>query len=266
MTAPYRAPHAPEAPPAKEPDVDPEITTREGHRTRALLVSPEDLATGGEADLEHRELIRCDACEGAGCSVCNERGATIRKSTVRVPWRAGATEGDVVTLEGRGDVPGLHAAVTVRSFPGGRGDLLVRIGTKKAPFRTIENAERRRQRRQRQYLELRATAHSRARTQRRRGLIAGAVMLLGVGGLSAFAYLRKGTLGADCSHPNDCRSGLCVESTGVILGKGGFTEKRCSQKCQSDVDCPGGLSCVDLSVEDRLTSEPGKTVRACGHE
>lgn len=265
MGDPYRTPEAPPEEPPEAPDVDPEITTQEGHRTRALLVEPTELERGGERMIEHRELYRCESCAGKGCSVCDQRGGTIKKSTVEVRWQPGTQEGEVVTLEGRGDVPGLRRDVPLRRFPDGRGDLLVRMSTKKKLFRSIENAERRRQRRQREYLDLRSVTRSNLVTQRNRALIGLAVIALGLGGLAGVAYLKKGDFGDSCKGPNDCHSSLCLESTGFVIGKGGFTERTCSKTCSSDADCPGGTICEEIEDRDPYGVPTGKTIRACGH-
>lgn len=265
MADPYRTPEAPDEERPEPPDLDPEITTQEGHRTRALLVEPEDLERGGERTLDVRELVRCDSCSGGGCSVCDERGATIKKSTVRVAWEAGTKEGEVVTLEGRGDAPGLRRGLPLRRIPEGRGDLLVRMSTKKKLFRTIENAERRRQKRQRAFLDERSLVRSQTKAQLRRALIGFAVIAVGLGGLAGVAWLQKHDFGEPCKGPSDCHSSLCVESTGFVLGKGGFTEKTCSKRCNVDADCPGGTVCADIEMDDAYGIPTGKTVRACGH-
>jgi hypothetical protein len=142
----------------------------------------------------------------------------------------------------------------------------VRLGTKKSLVRTIENAERRRRKRQREFLELRASMRERVRTQRKRARGIGAVFVVVLGGLAALVYLRKGAYGESCTRPGDCRSGLCIESTGFILGKGGFTEKWCSHKCSADADCEGGSTCTDIDLNDTLGLPTGKTVRACAHK
>lgn len=265
MADPYREPNVPEAPEPAQ-DLDPEITTRDGHRTRALLVEAEELAGGGQRTLEHHALVRCDTCRGAGCSVCNERGATIRKSNVVVRWDAGAEEGKTVSIDGSGDIPGLQRHPFLPVLPEGRGHLLVRLGTKKSLVRTIENAERRRRKRQREYLELRASVREGVRTRqtRARGLLA--VLVVVLGGLAAWVYVHKASYGESCTRPGDCRSGLCIESTGFILGKGGFTEKWCSHKCSVDADCEGGSTCTDIELNDTLGVPTGKTVRACAHK
>lgn len=265
MGDPYRTPEVPPEERPAEPDADPEITTQEGHRTRALLVEPNELERGGERAIEHRELIRCESCSGKGCSVCDQRGGTIKKSTVRVRWEAGTQEGEVVTLEGRGDVPGLRRDRPARRFPDGRGDFLVRMSTKKKLFRSIENAERRRQKRQRAFLDERSLVRSQMKAQLRRALIGFAVIVVGLGGLAGVAWLQKHDFGEPCKGPSDCHSSLCVESTGFVLGKGGFTEKTCSKRCDVDADCPGGTVCANIEMDDGYGIPTGKTIRACGH-
>ena len=86
------------------------------------------------------------------------------------------------------------------------------------------------------------------------------------GALAGLVYLHKGAYGESCARPDDCRSGLCIKSTGFILGKGGFTEKWCSQKCLVDADCAGGSTCIELELDDASGVPTGKTIRACGHK
>lgn len=264
MGDPYREASPPEDAP-EAPDLDPELTTKDGHRTRALLVTKDELAAGGVRSLEHRPLVRCASCEGKGCELCKDRGANVDKIEITVRFQPGAVDGDVVTLEGKGDVPGLRRDRVVGALPDRRGDLLVRVGTSKKESRTIENADRRRRRRQRDWLEARAVESYRARTGRRRGVIMLAVLVVGLAGLWFVAWVRKGSFGDTCAGPGECRSGLCIESTGFILGKGGFTDRTCSTRCTVDADCVGGTVCVDIEEHDSIGNLTGKTIRACGH-
>ncbi len=199
-----------------------------------------------------------------GCSVCGECGAGLQKSKVVARWDAGMKDGDAVSLEGLGDAPGLRRDVVRRAVPAGRGNLLVRVGTKKKVVHAIENANRRRRRRQRLYLDLRAAARVRRRRVRRRVLIMFAVMILGMGGLTFVGYFRRSAYGESCKKGHDCRSGLCAESTGFILGKGGFSKKWCTRRCRVDTDCTGGAKCIAIELDDSLGVPTGKTVHACG--
>lgn len=266
MAGPYRSPEAPPPEVEPAPDLDPEITTSEGHRTRALLVEPADLEAGGERTLDIQELVRCDACAGSGCDVCHDQGATVRKSRVAVSWPTATTDGDVVTIAGRGDVPGLRRDRPTPKLAEARGDLYVRIGTKKKLFKTIENAEKRRRVRQREFLALRGAARGSARMRGRRSIVVLAILVLGLGGLYAASYLHKSTYGETCKNGDDCRSGLCVETSGFVLGQGSFREKTCTQRCATNADCPGGLICTDIEQDDSYGVPTGKTVRACGHK
>jgi hypothetical protein len=263
MAGPYREPSVPEPPPARGPDLDPEITTPEGHRARALLVSKEELARGGDARLEVHSLVRCEECAGVGCTACDRAGASVQKAAVAVRWIPGADDGDTVAFEGRGDVPGLRADVPLRAIPGGRGDLLVRVGTKKGLVAKIENAERRRRRRQRTFLEQRGAIRASQRRTQRLAAVALAVLLVGLGGLAAWSYLRKGAYGDPCLGPRDCRSDLCVKSFGFALGRGGFTEMRCSVRCSTDAECGSGNACKEIEDADFYGVPTGKTMRVC---
>ncbi len=266
MSGPYREPHprAPEAPEEKH-DPDPEITTSEGHRTRALHVEDDELLRGAERELEITELLRCESCAGDGCDVCADAGATVKRSTVRVSWPANTTDATVITFAGRGDVPGLRRDRPTPKLRGERGDLLVRLGTKAKVVRSIERADKRRRIRQKRWLEERAAVRSGTRARGKRALLGLAVIVLGLGGLFFVGWLRKGQLGDDCTGPKDCRSGLCVESTGFVLGKGGFTEKKCSAKCTGDADCRGGSVCKSIEQVDAYGVPMGSNVMACTH-
>lgn len=265
MVGPYRSPGEKHAEEPEAPDLDPEITTPGGHRVRALVVEPSELELGGAQDLELRAMVRCETCSGKGCEHCADRGATIHRSTVTVRFPAGTEDGEAMVLEGRGDVPGVRRDLPRLVLPSGRGDVRVRVGTSKKEARTIERADRRLSKRQRAYLGTRALEMRRLRTQRRGALAALAILFAVLGSLWVVTWARKGDFGAHCTGPRDCHSDLCMQSTGFVLGKGGFTEKTCSKKCTTNADCPSGTSCVDIEVDDEYGVPTGKTVRACGH-
>jgi len=53
--------------------------------------------------------------------------------------------------------------------------------------------------------------------------------------------------GADCTSDNECKSGLCVCNNQLCSGG---TQGKCSVACVATVDCPPGLTCGTVTIED----------------
>jgi hypothetical protein len=248
----YRTPGEQDEPPSEAR----EVVTPDGHRTRAITLTDDEIARGGERTIEVRRMIRCKLCGGRGCIECDEQGFRMRRATLAVAVQAGAAAGTVVTLEGEGDT-GLS----------GEGDVLVRLLMDKETAATVEKDDRALARRQKSWLRDRAKASR--QTKRRGKLLLGALAavfaLLGV--LALWKYLGKNSVGESCERPGDCRSAMCVESTGIRIGGGQtgmVTTKKCSQKCTADGDCPSGMACkAGVDVIDPLTYLPSSQARLC---
>ena len=232
------------------------VITPEGHRTRAITLTNDGIARGGERTIAVRRMIRCKACVGSGCVACSEQGWRMRRTTRAVAVPAGATAGMVVTLEREGDTGASE-----------QGDVLVRLMMDEESAHQVEKDDRALARRQKSWLRDRAkaTRHMKRRGRVGLGVLAAFIAILCVLGLRK--YLGKKSAGESCDRADDCRSTLCVESIGIPIGGGQtgmVTTKKCSQKCESGGDCPSGMACKDnVDVLDRLTSLPFSQARVC---
>lgn len=75
-----------------------------------LPVTPEELAGGGQRQIQVQTLARCTTCGGQGgtpqnrCPACGGVGRIPARQTIDVPIPAGSSLGARVRLEGRGEV------------------------------------------------------------------------------------------------------------------------------------------------------------------
>jgi hypothetical protein len=235
-----------------------DVMSDSGDRRRAIALTKKERHTGGVRALDVRSMILCGACKATGCDVCNDQGYLLDDSVVDVPLGKSPALGDVVRVEGAGDTPVSNV---------GRGALVVML-TSETRARRIEKKDQSLTEGQTRWLEQRAFVRRAMHSRKSRAYAAVAVLFAALAGVAMFVHFRKGKLGDTCGAPDECRSGLCVKSTRLILlGKDHLDETmKCSVECQSNDDCPSSMVCVDdMEVLDPLTglADKSKHMNAC---
>jgi hypothetical protein len=101
----------------------------------------------------------------------------------------------------------------------------------------------------------------------KRNLLAGAVVVLTLVGVSAYNYFTGSDFGEKCQQASDCRGNFWGKFGSQCYAEEGRQEGTCTTKCSDSKECPAGWSCENVEYfeadvkkgADRVCVKPSPT-------